>query len=387
MIMFILILVLAGVILIGLYIHDPKFYWKVVQRYLWHELKPQIENINIIYERTSRNGKKIGILEKGSVKKQLFENEKSYNDYLDFCKSKELALPADYQQILNEIDSSTEILDPKRALDKKLEQANKKYDETYENVNAAGNELLEERRRNIKLIDAAEQLVNSIARHPKSFDDHIDETIIQRQKFDDTQEYAKKAEIDLKKYAGGAAAGVAAGAGVASLAPTAAMWVATTFGTASTGTAISALSGAAAQSAALAWLGGGTLAAGGGGVVAGQAFLALAGPIGWGIAGASILASVILFVTKKFNAQEKEKEEIVQITKCTEALEELQKKIEVIYSETCSLSERLDKQFKLCSEFRGKDYSSLLDEDQQYLGVFVNNVLSLSSLLNKTISE
>lgn len=42
---------------------------------------------------------------------------------------------------------------------------------------------------------------------------------------------------------------------------------------AGTGTAISALSGAAAKSATLAWLGGGTLAAGGGGVAAGTAVL------------------------------------------------------------------------------------------------------------------
>ena len=81
--------------------------------------------------------------------------------------------------------------------------------------------------------------------------------------------------------------GVTAGAAVVSVAPTVAMWVATTFGTASTGTAISALSGAAATNAALAWLGGGALAVGGGGMAAGNAFLALAGPVGWGIAGAS----------------------------------------------------------------------------------------------------
>nr|WP_293100299.1 hypothetical protein [Okeania sp. SIO2F4] len=42
---------------------------------------------------------------------------------------------------------------------------------------------------------------------------------------------------------------------------------------ASTGTAISSLSGAAATNAALAWLGGGTLAAGGGGVTAGAAIV------------------------------------------------------------------------------------------------------------------
>ena len=44
-------------------------------------------------------------------------------------------------------------------------------------------------------------------------------------------------------------------------------------GAASTGTAISTLSGAAAQSAVLAWLGGGSLAAGGGGMAAGAAVL------------------------------------------------------------------------------------------------------------------
>ena len=45
----------------------------------------------------------------------------------------------------------------------------------------------------------------------------------------------------------------AAGIGLATLGPTAAMGIATTFGVASTGTAISALSGAAATNAALAW--------------------------------------------------------------------------------------------------------------------------------------
>ncbi|UTC81667.1 hypothetical protein [Treponema denticola] len=45
------------------------------------------------------------------------------------------------------------------------------------------------------------------------------------------------------------------------------------FGTASTGTAISTLSGAAASNAILAWLGGGSIAAGGGGIAAGTMVL------------------------------------------------------------------------------------------------------------------
>ncbi len=67
--------------------------------------------------------------------------------------------------------------------------------------------------------------------------------------------------------------GNAVGAGAASQA--AALWGVSTFASASTGTAISSLSGAAAQNATLAWFGGGSLAAGGGGVAAGSAVLGL----------------------------------------------------------------------------------------------------------------
>jgi len=64
-------------------------------------------------------------------------------------------------------------------------------------------------------------------------------------------------------------------AGVAGSAAVAATWVGTrsliaAYGTASTGVAISSLSGAAAGSASLAWLGGGSLAAGGGGIAVGS---------------------------------------------------------------------------------------------------------------------
>ena len=64
-------------------------------------------------------------------------------------------------------------------------------------------------------------------------------------------------------------------AGIAGSAAVAATWAGTmsliaAYGTASTGVAISSLSGAAAGSASLAWLGGGSLAAGGGGIAVGS---------------------------------------------------------------------------------------------------------------------
>jgi len=69
--------------------------------------------------------------------------------------------------------------------------------------------------------------------------------------------------------------GGAAGATAAIAAPQAALLGVSTFATASTGTAISSLTGAAATNATLAWLGGGSVAAGGGGMATGSAVLGL----------------------------------------------------------------------------------------------------------------
>lgn len=81
------------------------------------------------------------------------------------------------------------------------------------------------------------------------------------------KEYIKK-NAGITAMAGGAMVAVGASAGTV-------VTVASTLGVAaSTGTAISGLSGAAATNAALAWLGGGTIAAGGGGVAAGSAIVA-----------------------------------------------------------------------------------------------------------------
>ncbi|RXG29879.1 hypothetical protein [Leeuwenhoekiella marinoflava] len=81
------------------------------------------------------------------------------------------------------------------------------------------------------------------------------------------------------------------GISVATLGPTAATAMASTYGIASTGTAISALSGAAASNAILAWLGGGAIVAGGGGMAAGTTLLALFGPIGIAASTLSVLGS------------------------------------------------------------------------------------------------
>lgn len=187
----------------------------------------------------------------------------------------------------------------------------------------------------------------------------------------------KKAEA---KAAGQGAAGVGAGVAVAALGPAAAMGIATTFGVASTGTAISVLSGAAATNAALAWIGGGALAAGGGGMAAGGAFLALAGPVGWTIAGISVVASGLMFF--KTNGDKERLENIFTLISKRDiksyelAIVELSERIERIKTEGSKLAEAIIK----IKSF-GMKYNQMSEAQQYELGVYVNLMEASTMLL------
>jgi hypothetical protein len=91
----------------------------------------------------------------------------------------------------------------------------------------------------------------------------------------------------------------AAGAGGGALATVGIMTLATTYGTASTGTAIATLSGAAAKSAALAWLGGGAASAGGGGVALGSVVLT-----GGAAIAAIAVSAVVMYGFSLWDAQQ-----------------------------------------------------------------------------------
>ena len=193
-------------------------------------------------------------------------------------------------------------------------------------------------------------------------------------KIENDYETAKKTNI------GGGAAGGMFGAGVATLGPAAAMGFATTFGVASTGTAISSLSGAAATNAALAWLGGGALSAGGGGMAAGNLLLGLAGPVGWTIAGVAILGSALLFWKAKSDRDRLE-ELFLLISKrdqysYKQAIIELNERIKRIKDETGRLKEAIKKIVSF-----GTDYDSMTEEQQYTLGAYVNFMNASTQLL------
>ncbi len=259
------------------------------------------------------------------------------------------------------------------------------YNGAYTEMSDRGLSLLRQRERTSDLIDLVELLVNSIAHTPKSFAADFEEITANKAEFLAAEEFARRDLDAARKSAAGVGAGVAAGAAVASIAPTAALWVATTFGTASTGTAISALSGAAATNAALAWLGGGALTAGGGGMAAGTTFLALAGPIGWGIAGATLLVSVVLFARSKFKNRKAKEESLTAVKQNTSIVELMTVQIDDLFRRTADLRGKLSASFSEALPFFGADFLSLSTPQQAQLAALVNNTKASAALLSKRI--
>lgn len=198
------------------------------------------------------------------------------------------------------------------------------------------------------------------------------------------RQQAEKIESDYRnvtaKNASKGAAGVGAGVAVAALGPTAAMGIATTFGVASTGTAISTLSGVAATNAALAWLGGGALAAGGGGMAAGNALLALAGPVGWAIAGVALIGSSLLIWKGKSDKNRLEdaftliSERDVKSYKL--AIVEINERISRIADEGQKLTIAIEQ-----TKSFGLDYELMTEAQQYELGSYVNLMNASTQLL------
>jgi hypothetical protein len=284
-----------------------------------------------------------------------------------------------------EKESDEESVDKKVSLNEQLEKAVEEYNFVYTQMSDKGTRLYIQRERSVDLIKNVENLVNSIANHPKEFDASVSDIVTLRQNFKNTCDFVKQELESAQKSAMGAGAGAAGGAAVAAIAPSAAMWIATTFGTASTGTAISALSGAAATNAALAWLGGGALTAGGGGMVAGQAFLALAGPVGMGIAGASLLTSIILFASKKAKIEKEKKDEIQSVLNNTASLKETDEKIKLLLEQTDKLRESVNMIYGKALNAFGRDFLYLSEELKMQLGSLVNETKALASLLEKGV--
>lgn len=262
------------------------------------------------------------------------------------------------------------------------------YNEEADSLANKSIELYQVRDKAIKVVKIVEERINKLANKPKEFETKLEAIDVEIQNFEDKQ-IAISQSIKEAELASGSTAATASlsalGVTVATLGPTAAMGVATTFGVASTGTAISSLTGAAANSAALAWLGGGSVAAGGGGVAAGNAFLALAGPVGWRIAGAMLTASVGAGVVANRKNEEVAKEAIEEQKKVELLARQLKEKV-IEVTELIELTEKQTEGIYLANlSLTGMDYSLFTDDEKYQAGALVNSTLSLTAMVNKEI--
>jgi hypothetical protein len=268
-----------------------------------------------------------------------------------------------------------------------LEMAHNSYEFVGGRVKAKAEELFNLRQSSsVELIPAVESYINTLANSPKeyekTFSEYKAEFTVFKNILVELEVLAREAAV---KAGGGTVLGVAAGVSTAAFAPTAAMAIATSFGTASTGTAISTLGGAAASNAALAWLGGGALTAGGGGMAAGQALLALAGPIGWAIGGAALVGGGIYARGKntKILAEAIEHRKVLDVNtaELSTGLKELERTYELTYKHVEGVKTLL----KRCEMAAPHDYVEFEDKHKEWVGSLVNHVRSLSVLLNKKV--
>lgn len=230
-----------------------------------------------------------------------------------------------------------------------------------------------------------EMLINSIANKPKKFEKEINDIKLNREEFESTEKFAKEAEESAVKAGINAGLGVGGGIAFAAAAPNALMKYAMLFGKTSSGKLIRELNGIAAKKAALAFLGGGAKAAGGAGVAGGVKLLALMGVIGYAIGGINAVYGFYKHNKKNGKIADDVVEAAREISEKSYELKELNEKIKEMTNENSSIYENVVKQYDEMEKYSHVDYRLLDDDEKISLGILVNNTLSLSEVMNKTI--
>lgn len=195
-----------------------------------------------------------------------------------------------------------------------------------------------------------------------------------------------ESEVDNQNFGTLTKAGVATGAGIAAFGPTAAMAIATTFGTASTGTAIATLSGAAATNAALAWLGGGAIAAGGSGIAGGSALIAATGPVGWAVGGTALAIGGFMANSKNKEIARKATEQIEKLKEEKNKLNEITTKVEL----HCKELNKQDGVFSyIVDNFRLSEkshWTELIESEMKDIGAAANIAAVMAKILNEKVA-
>ena len=268
------------------------------------------------------------------------------------------------------------------------EQAGQEYRKQYDNTVQSVTSLHSSKEHAKTLLLSVENLISSISSKPVELEKENCAISVRIENFEkEIVNIRRKSMQDENMTTGTAGAGVAAGVGVAAFGPSAAMAIATTFGTASTGTAIASLSGAAATNAALAWLGGGALAAGGSGMAGGTAFLALAGPAGWAIGGAALVGSGLMASSRNKKIAREAEEKTLKIRSETNTLRQLQKKVDRENQLLKKLQAGVFGCLNVSMKLRGSNYNVFTEIEKYELIRLINMSETLSVRIGEKITD
>lgn len=275
----------------------------------------------------------------------------------------------------------------KEALEK-CKEANETYKKEYDSTIGKSTELYEDKKNAVNILKNVETFINALINVPREYEKVALEVAVRRRAFEKEIEYlefeARQAEQTGKNIG---IVGVLTGAGVAAFGPTAAMGIATTFGTASTGVAISTLAGAAQTNAALAWLGGGALTtAGGAGMAGGQALLAMAGPVGWAIGGAALVGGGLLASSKNRKIAEKAEAQTREIKEETTKISKIKTKILAEIKAIVPLNNGVNGTLNALKYTGKRDYKLFTDNEKDALRELMNASEALSKRIGVKIS-
>lgn len=272
-----------------------------------------------------------------------------------------------------------------------LINANNSYKQAFRYALNQAERLYHARQQAVNILKMIDNYIVILANKPRDFEvDKLHQIRLSFQNFDykvkEIQEQANWVKDGLtgnRKSPYGGLGLSAATAGASAAAPSVMLGIAMVFGTASTGTAISTLSGAAAVNAALAWLGGGTLAMGGLGVAGGAGLLATVGPVGLAISSATAMTTFIRAAIANYKIAKQAEESICVLKRETKRIQEISIKIDAMVKETSCTSRELSN--KLCHLQIKQDYSKFTPSEKEDLIAFIDVAETLAYKIGETI--
>lgn len=138
--------------------------------------------------------------------------------------------------------------------------------------------------------------------------------------------------------------------------------------------------------AALAWLGGGALAVGGGGIAAGNAFLAMAGPVGWAIGGAALVGGGLMANSKNKKIAEKAEMQTKEIKKEIDNLKKIDVKVNAEIKAISLLNEGVKVILENLTGLSYRNYTQFSDGEKDLLMQLVNSSEALSMRIGVKIA-